>query len=71
MYPIHIIGIIFTLLHIILKAIRDGRRNKLSTDAGVRGRVKIKREKRQKVYGRSEKNGILTTLLSPWAIARE
>lgn len=68
MYPIHIIGIIFTLLHIILKASREGRRNKFSTDAGVRGRVKIKREKRQKVYGRSEKNGILTLLLSPWAI---
>lgn len=28
MYPIHIMGIIFILLHIILEAIRDSRRNK-------------------------------------------
>lgn len=63
MYTIHKMDTIFTLLRIILNAIRDGRRSKWSIR--VRGRVKIKRE--NKVSGRSE-NSIFNTVLFPWAL---
>lgn len=49
------------------------KRSKLSTEAWVRERGELKKREgtEKKVSGRSEKNGVFNTLLSPCALVLE